>query len=111
MISTRMGYLHMQLMPYPVFPGLCLNQQAKLNPFVPTMPLKPDSGMKTDVFWENSTEDRFDPGRLGPLNVAWPMLSRSSSVGEELPNGQVALQGVSKQFGAIDADVSAVNAQ
>ena len=100
-----------QLLPYPVFPGSCLNQQAKLKPFGAANPLNEAAGMKIEEFEEISAEERVEPGRLGPVNVAWPMLSRSSCVGGDTPNGQVPLHEVSKQFGANDAEVSAVKAQ
>lgn len=104
-------HMWVQLLPYPVFPGSCLNQQAKLNPSGAANPLNEAAGMKIEEFEEISTEERVEPGRLGPVNVAWPMLSRSSCVGGETPNGQVPLHEVSKQFGANDAEVSAVKAQ
>ena len=98
-------------MLYPVFPEFCLNQQAKLKPSGPAKPLSEVVGMKIEEFEEISAEGRVEAGRLGPINVAWPMFSRSSCVGGETPNGQVPLHEVSKQFGAKDADVSAEKAQ
>ena len=55
---------------YPVFPGSCLNQQAKLKPSGAANPLNEAAGMKIEEFEEISAEERVEPGRLGPVNVA-----------------------------------------